>query len=85
MVKDILYTSFGGMMIVKEKIEQELQKLEEKGKLSKEDAKTFLDSLQKKGEESEAEFKEKIKEALKEVIDELGLATKEDIENLKKQ
>jgi polyhydroxyalkanoate synthesis regulator phasin len=85
MVKDILYTGFGGMMIVKEKIEQELQKLEEKGKLSKEDAKTFLDSLQKKGEESEAEFKEKIKEALKEVIDELGLATKEDIENLKKQ
>ena len=82
MLKEILYTGLGGAVLFKERVEEELKRLEEKGKLSKEDTQKFLDDLKIKGEESEVKLKTEIKEALREVIDELGLATKEDIEKL---
>jgi polyhydroxyalkanoate synthesis regulator phasin len=85
MIKEILYTGLGGAVLLKERVDEEIKKLEEKGKLSKEDADRFLEKLQARGEEEEEKFKSKIKEALKEVIDEMGLATKADIEALKKE
>lgn len=84
MLKELLYTGMGGAILLKERVEEELQKLEEKGKISTADTKTFLESLKTKGEEEERRLKEEIKSALREVIDELGLATKQDIEALKK-
>jgi len=85
MFKELLYTGLGGAMLLKERVDEEVQKLQEKGKLSKEDADSFMKKLQTKGEEQEHKAKEKIKEALKEVIDEMGLATKADIEALKEE
>jgi len=41
--------------------------------------------LKTRGEEEEEKIKNQIKEALKEVIDEMGLATKADIEALKEK
>ena len=35
MLKDLIYTSLGGALLAKEKVEAELEKLREKGKLSK--------------------------------------------------
>ena len=84
-MKDLLYAGLGGMMVVKEKVEAEIKKLEEKGKLSREDGEKFIKELQDKGHEGEDQFKQKIKDAFKEVIEELGLATKEDIANLKNE
>lgn len=83
MLKDILYTGVGGALLLKERVEEELGKLEERGKLSKDDTKKFLDDLKAKGEEEENKVKEQLKDALREVINELGLATKEDIAKLK--
>lgn len=83
MLKELLYAGVGGMVFLKERVEDELKKLEEKGKISTTDAKSFMDSLKEKGEAEEHRFKEEIKKALREVIDELGLATKQDIEELK--
>ena len=42
-----------------------------------------MESIEKKGKEEEDKIKEQLKSALKEVIDELGLATKADLEKLK--
>jgi polyhydroxyalkanoate synthesis regulator phasin len=82
-MKDLLYAGLGGMLVLKEKVEAEVKKLEEKGKLSREDGEKFIKELQDKGKEGEEEFKKQIKDALKEAIDELGLATKADLEKLK--
>ena len=60
-----------------------MKKLEEQGKIKTTDAKSFLESIEKKGKEEETRIKDEIKAALKEVIDELGLATKADLEKLK--
>ena len=84
MLKELLYTGMGGALLLKEKVEEELKKLEEKGKINTSDTKTFLKSLKSKGEEEEKRLKEELKSAIREVIEELGIATKQDIEALKK-
>ena len=83
MLKELLYTGLGGALLLKERVEEELKKLEEKGKLNTNDTKSFLESLKTKGEDEEKRLKEELKTAIKEVIEELGIATKKDIEALR--
>ncbi len=83
MLKEIFYTGLGGALLVKERVEEELKKLEERGKLSSDESKSFLENLKTRGEKEEERFKEELKAAIKEVIEELGIATKKDIEDLK--
>ena len=68
MLKELLHVSLGGMVVLKEKIEE---------------AKSFIDSFTQRGKDEDERIKAKIKEMIKEVVDELGLATKSDIEELK--
>ncbi len=83
MLKDLIYTGIGAAMVLKEKVEAEVKKLEEEGKLKTTDAKSFLESIEQKGKDEEKRFKEQLKATLKEVIEELGLATKADLQKLK--
>ena len=85
MFKDILYTGIGAAVVLKERVESEVKKLEEEGKLKTSDVKSFLDSIEEKGKTHEEEFKVELKKALKEVIDELGIATKEDLQKLQEE
>ena len=85
MFKDLIYTGIGAATLLKEKVEAELTKLEEQGKIKKDDAKSFLESIEQKGKEEDEKIKNRLKETLKEVIDELGLATKEDLQKLKEE
>lgn len=83
MLDKLIYTGIGAASLFKEKVKEEIEKLEESGKIKTDDAKSFLESIETKGKEEEERVKESIKTALKEVIAELDLATKADIENLK--
>jgi polyhydroxyalkanoate synthesis regulator phasin len=83
MLKDLIYAGIGAASVLKEKVEAEVKKLEDEGKIKTTDAKSFLESIEKKGKEEDDKFKEKLKSTLKEIIDELGLATKVDLEKLK--
>lgn len=83
MLKELVYTGLGGALLFKEKVEDELKKLEEKGKLDTKDVKSFLESLEEKGKKSDEKFKEELKVTIKEIIDELGLVTKDDLAKLK--
>lgn len=83
MLKELIYTGLGGALILKEKVEGELQKLQDDGKLDAKDIKSFIESLEQKGKQSDEKFKEELKSTIKEILDELGVATKADIEKLK--
>jgi len=83
MVKEFLQTGFGIAAVIGEKVEEELKKLEEKGKIKREDTKSFLKSLEDRGEQEEEKFKDNFKKMIKDALDELGIATKDDIEKLK--
>ena len=47
--------------------------------------KSFLESLESKGKDEEDAIKTKIKDIVKELIDELNIATKDDLEKLKEE
>lgn len=83
MLKELLHVGLGSVVVIKDKIEEELKILQEKGKINTSDAKSFLESVTKKGEEEDEKIKQKIKDMLKEAIEELGVATKKDIEDLR--
>jgi polyhydroxyalkanoate synthesis regulator phasin len=85
MLYNLLYTGIGAAALMKEKVEKEMQKLQEEGKIKTSDAKSFLESIEQKGKDEEKRFKEELKSALKEVIEELGIATKEDLAKLKEE
>ncbi len=85
MFKELMYTGLGGALLLKEKVEEELKKLEEKGKINTTDTKSFLESLKTKGENEENHLKDELKSAIREVIEELGIATKKDIEEALKK
>ena len=85
MLKDLITIGLGGALLAKEKVEKELNELVEKGKLNKEDAQNFIDKAKVKGEEEEKEFKAHLKEVIKETLEEIGVATKEDIQALLKE
>lgn len=85
MLKELLFTGMGAGLLLKDKVEDELKKLQDDGKIKTDDAKSFLESLKDKGEQEDEKVKEKLKSTLKEIIDELGLVTKEDLEKLKQE
>ena len=82
MLKDLIAIGLGGALLAKEKVEKELSELVDKGKLNKEEAQNFIDKAKVKGEEEEKEFKAHLKEVIKETLEEMGVATKEDIKTL---
>jgi len=84
MMKDFIYTTLGAGLLAKEKIKEELEHLKSKGEESRKKANELLQKLEKRGKEEEQKLKAQIKEIVKEVIDEMGVATKEDLKNLKK-
>ena len=85
MLKDLITIGLGGALLAKEKVEKELSELVDKGKLNKEEAQSFIDKAKVKGEEEEKEFKTHLKEVIKETLEEMDLATKEDINALLKE
>lgn len=85
MLKELIYTGLGASVVLREKIEEELEVLEKKGKLNKSDAKEFLKSLEKKGKKEDKKFKKKMKSLVHEIIDELDLVTKKDLEKILKE
>lgn len=82
-LKDLFYLGIGSALIAKEKIEAEAKELIEKGKLTKEQQSEFIEKAKERAKTEEHEFNEKLKNMVREVISEMGLATKEDIEELK--
>lgn len=84
-MKDILHFGIGAATILKERVEKEFDELVKNSKLTRDDAKATIDRIFTRGQTEEEELKAKIKESIKEVIGELEIATKSDIDELKKE
>lgn len=83
-LKDFFYAGVGAAMVAKEKVEKELLELKTKGKDSKGECQKKYEEAKVKAKDLEAELDRKLKEKIKSILDELGVATKEDLEELKK-
>ncbi len=85
MLKELFFSGIGGAVLLKERVEAELKTLEEKGKISANDVKSFLNSLEEKGKNEDEKIRAKLKEMIKEALDEIGVATKDDLSKLKEE
>ncbi|AGW14894.1 phasin family protein [Megalodesulfovibrio gigas] len=82
--KDLLYIGLGAAYMAKDKMDELLGDLEERGKLSREEAEKFLDDAKARAAKERTDMEASLKTALREAVAELGLATKDDVEDLKK-
>jgi len=85
MIKELIYSGLGAAVVIKQKVEDEIKTLEKNGKIKKSDAKEFLKSLEQKGKSEDKKVKKQIKGIIKEVINELDLVTKKDLQKLKEE
>lgn len=85
MIQKGLALGLGLAVTTKEQVEKVVDELVEKGELSKQESKQFVDELLKKGQETKKDIDEKINQKLKQSLNELDLATKEEVDELKKR
>ncbi|MGK2905110.1 MAG: hypothetical protein ACSLFH_02030 [Desulfuromonadales bacterium] len=84
-LEQLFYAALGGALAVKEKLEANSEELKSWQTKSEDHARTFFDELAKRGEKEKEQFKGMLKDLVKEVVTELNLATKDDLEKLKEE
>ena len=82
-IEQLFYAVLGGALAVKEKIEANNEEIKAWQEKSEENARTFFDEMAQRGEQEKDQFRGMFKDILKEVVAELNLATKDDLEKLK--
>lgn len=85
MFKELFYASLGAAFVLKDRVEKEIKILEKRGKIKRDDAKSLLEAMEKKGKDEQIKIESKLKETIKKVMDEIGVATKDDLEKLKEE
>lgn len=81
--KDFLYTLLGGALLLKDRFSDQFDDIIQKGEESKEDIKETATDTMNKAQAQKDEIEGELKSKIKAIVDELGLATKEDINELK--
>ena len=85
LVKKSIYLGLGAVTVTREKVENLVDELIERGQLKQEQKATTVQDIMKKVEKEEQAVINRIKTAVEKAIKELGLPTKQDIEDLKKK
>lgn len=84
-LEQLFYAVLGGALAIKEKVESSNEELKAWQEKNQENARDFFDEMAQRGEKEKEQFKEMFKDMFKEVVSELDLATKQDLEKLKKE
>jgi len=84
-LEQLFYFGLGTALMAKEKIEQAGESAKELKEENERKAREFFDQAVAKGSEERGQLKDSVRDLLKEVMDELGLATKADIEALRNE
>lgn len=85
MLKNVLYAGIGAAFLTKEKIEELKGDLIEKGKMSQEEGKQFVDELLRKSEKAKDQLDLWINKRVEDRVDQLNLATKDEIAELRRK
>jgi len=84
-LEQLFYAALGTALTVKEKIETNNDEIKACQEKSEENARKFIDEMSQRGEQEKQEFNKMFKDTLKELVTELNLATKDDLEKLKQE
>ena len=84
-IETLLNAGFGAIAITKEKAENLVEELVQKGKVAKKDQPEFVKKLLKKGKEGRAEIEKIVEKSMTRVLNKLNIPTKSDIDALMKK
>ena len=76
---------FGAYAVTKERAQSLIDEMIEKGQISKEERSKAVDDLMQKAQEERTEFNQRIEDNIKQVMQRLDLATRDDIRELHKK
>ncbi|PID71415.1 MAG: hypothetical protein CSB34_07450 [Desulfobulbus propionicus] len=85
LLKNVVYTGVGAAFLTKEKIEDLKKELVEKGKISQEEGKQFVDELLNKSEKAKDQLNLWINARVEERVKQLNLVTSDDLADLRRQ
>lgn len=85
MMKNIVYTGLGAAFLTKEKIEELQAEFIEKGKMSQDEGKQFVDDLMNKSEKAKEQLNLWINRRVEEKVKQLNLATIDEVNELRRQ
>ncbi len=85
LVKKTLLTGIGVAALSKEKIESLAKEVAEKGKLTEQEGKEFVDQLLNRSEEAREELQAQIEAKVKVVLEKMDVAKKSDVDALRKE
>ena len=85
LLKNIVYTGIGAAFLTKEKIEELKNDLVEQGKISQDEGKQFVDELVNKTDSIKDSLDLRISQIIEEKIKQLGIVTKDDFADLRRQ
>ncbi|MHC1788195.1 phasin family protein [Solidesulfovibrio sp.] len=80
---DLLYMGLGAAFLAKDKFTEVIDELEKRGEVSRDEAKRFLDDAKSRAKHEEEAVAARVREEVRKVLEEMGLATKDDIAELK--
>lgn len=80
---DLLYMGLGAAFLAKDKFEEFVDEMEKRGEMSRSEAKNFLEDAKARALKEEEALNVRIRDELKKVLDGMGLATKEDVAEIK--
>ncbi|MEJ2471172.1 MAG: hypothetical protein P8Y91_01615 [Desulfuromonadales bacterium] len=83
-LEQMFYALLGGALTMKEKVEASNEERKAWQEKSEEHARNFVEEMARRGEQEQAQLKEMFKKMFKEIVAELDLATRQDLEELKK-
>ena len=72
----------GLLSMTREKAQKIVEELTHEGEVQRSEVKQWVDQLSDRGEEERQALRKLIRDEMKKVLDEIGLATKEDIQKL---
>lgn len=84
-LEQLFYFALGSALAVKEKLEKNSEEFKAWQGKAEENAKGFFDDLAQRGEKEKESFRKMMTDILKEIVADLDLATKADLEKLKKE
>lgn len=85
LLKNVLYTGVGAAFLTKEKIEELKGELVEKGKMSQDEGRRFVEDMLSKSEKAKEQLDLWINMRVEEKIKQLNLATKDEVEELRRK
>ena len=83
--KNIMYAGLGAAFITKEKLEELQKELIEKGKMSQEEGKQFVDELRLKSEKAREQLDGWVTSRVEERVRQLNLATRDEVVELQRK